>query len=490
MFSNKERIGMESTNLNALLALYGIRISVLKDLSDHGITNVAQLGRSWRRERSELEFLFRLRNINKASMTKFLNSAAQIYVKNIQDEARSDFFRPTVRPMLKKISEVNGKADSSDRDTPITQQPVQIPPPEDNEREPKEINTPFSSTHAPYSLEEENGFCWSKVKRRETNEYNAVGTKVQRPSQPLNSSSTQIELDTLQTPLGGADLSNNRNVSKDNALSLRQKEVVSASKNSKGREMMHAVHSYFPIPEVNRKAITEEMKVEQHDAFLERRNQETKLTRVMIPINTRHELGNPDVISCCHSISQDIGRDECVRDILQEQINEAQERLRRFRAKEQETRLAAEEEERKIKELQQRQTLKIPARESKQSEEHKKFVTRRTGDCIQFEVSSNLIPSLQPTNSTIPDAKSTMPQGNNSSSLTMILRAFHQAPDTISKCETMGLMTLTDLIQAKESTLEDIIKGLKPIPRKKFEVFVKEAREGRVSDKGNQDTHR
>ena len=70
----------------------------------------------------------------------------------------------------------------------------------------------------------------------------------------------------------------------------------------------------------------------------------------------------------------------------------------------------------------------------------------------------------------------------------MILRAFHQAPDTISKCETMGLMTLTDLIQAKESTLEDIIKGLKPIPRKKFEAFVKEAREGRVSYKGDQDT--
>eukprot|EP01040_Poterioochromonas_malhamensis_P016408 gene16408-18612_t len=83
---------MESTNLSALLATNGIRSSVLKDLTDHGITKVGELGRKWRREKFELDFLFRLRSINKASMTKFLDNAAQIYVNSIrgkEDEATS-----------------------------------------------------------------------------------------------------------------------------------------------------------------------------------------------------------------------------------------------------------------------------------------------------------------------------------------------------------------------------------------------------------------
>ncbi len=194
------------------------------------------------------------------------------------------------------------------------------------------------------------------------------------------------------------------------------------------------------------------MEVRQNDVFPERRNQESKSTLNSLS----HELGKSD------AISNDIVRVACAGDILQKQIWEAQERLKRFRVREQEARVAAEEEERKIKELQQRQTLQIPARES--------------------------IPSLQPTTSTISDPKSITTKGKNSSTLTAILRAFHQAPDTITTCETMGLMTLNDLIQGKESIIEDIMKGLKPIPRKKLEAFIKEAREGRVSYKGDQDT--
>eukprot|EP01040_Poterioochromonas_malhamensis_P014540 gene14540-16101_t len=76
---------MESTtNLSALLAMNGIRSSVLKDLTDHGITTSGQLGRKWRIEKSALNFLFQLRNVNKANMMKVLDSAAQSYVNSVR----------------------------------------------------------------------------------------------------------------------------------------------------------------------------------------------------------------------------------------------------------------------------------------------------------------------------------------------------------------------------------------------------------------------
>mmetsp|Transcript_29688 Transcript_29688/g.32322 ORF Transcript_29688/g.32322 Transcript_29688/m.32322 type:complete len:496 (-) Transcript_29688:12-1499(-) len=486
---------MES--LNALLSKHGIRSSLMAELSNHGITTVPQLGRKWRREKSDLDFLFHLRSINKARMTKFLDNATQIYFNSIhgkEDEATSsnqttprfDFLRPTVRPMPKETLEVNEKFDSSDRNlsfpanTPITQQ---IPALKDNAEgqrssqpvvsrtlpltsthiqvgrvqtplavdlsdkgtSPKDINTSFSSTPSPCLLEEENGFSWIKAKQIELDEYNARDyTKVQRSFQPdLNGKAF-----TLTPPYIPED---------DKSLSLRQREVDATLNSLKGREMTHDVHfHYVPTPEIKRGSITPKyedmMEVRQNDVFPERRNQESKSTLNSLS----HELGKSD------AISNDIVRVACAGDILQKQICEAQERLKRFRVREQEARVAAEEEERKIKELQQRQTLQIPARES--------------------------IPSLQPTTSTILDPKSITTKGKNSSSLTAILRAFHQAPDTITTCETMGLMTLNDLIQGKESIIEDIMKGLKPIPRKKLEAFIKEAREGRVSYKGDQDT--
>lgn len=118
------------TTIKALLATNGIRLSVSDDLSEIEITTVGQLGRKWRRESSDLEFLFRLRNVNKASMTKFLDTAAELYEKMIRakgDEAtssnqttpRSDKKNPprtTTPSMPKKALQVT-HALSSDRNS-------------------------------------------------------------------------------------------------------------------------------------------------------------------------------------------------------------------------------------------------------------------------------------------------------------------------------------------------------------------------------------
>eukprot|EP01040_Poterioochromonas_malhamensis_P003928 gene3928-4203_t len=325
---------MES--LNALLSKHGIRSSLMAELSNHGITTVPQLGRKWRREKSDLDFLFHLRSINKARMTKFLDNATQIYFNSIhgkEDEATSsnqttprfDFLRPTVRPMPKETLEVNEKFDSSDRNlsfpanTPITQQ---IPALKDNAEgqrssqpvvsrtlpltsthiqvgrvqtplavdlsdkgtSPKDINTSFSSTPSPCLLEEENGFSWIKAKQIELDEYNARDyTKVQRSFQPDLSGKAF----TLTPPYIPED---------DKSLSLRQREVDATLNSLKGREMTHDVHfHYVPTPEIKRGSITPKyedmMEVRQNDVFLERRNQESKSTRVMIPNVASRELG-------------------------------------------------------------------------------------------------------------------------------------------------------------------------------------------------------
>eukprot|EP01040_Poterioochromonas_malhamensis_P015881 gene15881-17871_t len=223
---------MEGTTLKALLATNGIRSSVSDDLSEIGITKVGQLGRKWRRESSDLEFLFRLRSINKANMTKFLDSAAELYEKMIRapkgDEAtssnqttpRSDKKNPprTTTPSIPKKALQVTNANSSDRNsshpvktltTRARPQPPHTPPSTPSHLTTKDqgfaypilngralpptppyprIDTPqkpivvelndkrtnpnhnlsFSSTPSTYSFKEETAFSSSKLKRVES----------------------------------------------------------------------------------------------------------------------------------------------------------------------------------------------------------------------------------------------------------------------------------------------------------------------------------